>query len=147
MDCTRNDQEGLTEPIKNITKDVGFEVPTAMLMKTTIFCSVTARSSVKVHWWFGRTYRLHLQKLRAGQARRLHASLLLAPYLAFSSTLICSSETSADLPNYAVLQPWRLYSSSSKTGTILQYSNRIPKDVQIDTAPAGLGVDLAIRRF
>lgn len=49
MDYTRNGQERLTETIKNIIKDVGFGVPTAKLMKTTIFFIVEARGSVKVH--------------------------------------------------------------------------------------------------
>jgi hypothetical protein len=47
----------------------GFEVLTAVVMKSSIFWDIMQCSSLKVNWRFGRTYRLHLQGRRRIQAR------------------------------------------------------------------------------
>jgi hypothetical protein len=44
--------------------NVGFEVLTAVVMKSTIFWDMTLCSPLKINRRFGRTYRLHLQGRR-----------------------------------------------------------------------------------
>jgi hypothetical protein len=44
----------------NTPKDVGFEVLTAVVMKSTIFWDITLCSPLSVNQRFGGTYRLHL---------------------------------------------------------------------------------------
>jgi hypothetical protein len=44
-----------------IPKLVGFEVLTAVVMKSSIFWDITPCSPLKVNQRFGGTYRLHLQ--------------------------------------------------------------------------------------
>jgi hypothetical protein len=69
---------------------VGFEVLTAVVMKSIIFWNITPCSPLRVNRRFGGTYRLHLQ---APLATCFHAG-----FLAYFSTLkmeaICSSEKS-----------------------------------------------------
>jgi hypothetical protein len=48
---------------------VGFEVLTAVVMKSTIFWDITPCISMKVNRRFGGTYRLHLQGRRISKAR------------------------------------------------------------------------------
>jgi hypothetical protein len=65
-------------PTNNIVKQtrnkqtVGFEVLTAVVMKSSVFWDKTPCSLVKVNWCFGETYRLHLQGRRVKQARNQH---------------------------------------------------------------------------
>jgi hypothetical protein len=51
------------------TRPAGFEVITAVVMKSTIFCDITPCSPLKVNRRFGGTYRLHLQGKRISRAR------------------------------------------------------------------------------
>jgi hypothetical protein len=51
---------------------VGFEVLTAVMMKSSIFWDITLYSSLKISWHFGGTYHLHLQACYL-----LHAGFLL----------------------------------------------------------------------
>jgi hypothetical protein len=48
---------------------VGFEVLTAVVMKSSIFWDITPCSPLKVNRSFGGTYRLHLQGRRISRAR------------------------------------------------------------------------------
>jgi hypothetical protein len=48
---------------------VGFEVLTAVVIKSTVFWDITPCSPLKVNQCFGATYRLHLQGLRISQGR------------------------------------------------------------------------------
>jgi hypothetical protein len=50
----------------------GFEVLTAVVMKTTLFWDITPCSSFKFNRRFGGTYRLHLQGRRISRARNQH---------------------------------------------------------------------------
>jgi hypothetical protein len=47
--------------------EVGFEVPTAVAMKSSVFWDITPCGSVKFNWRFRGTCRLHLQGLRISQ--------------------------------------------------------------------------------
>jgi hypothetical protein len=47
---------------------VGFEVLTAVVMKSSVFLNTTPSSPLKVNKRFGGTHRLHLQDLRVSQA-------------------------------------------------------------------------------
>jgi hypothetical protein len=53
---------------KSLIYRVGFEVLTAVVMKSTIFWDITSCSPLKVNRRFGRTYRLHLMR-RISRAR------------------------------------------------------------------------------
>jgi hypothetical protein len=48
---------------------VGFEVLTAVTLKSTVFWDVTSCSAVGVHWHFGGIYDLHLLDQRVNSAR------------------------------------------------------------------------------
>jgi hypothetical protein len=50
-------------------KHVGFEVLTAVVMKNTIFWNIMACSPLSVNWYFGGTYRFHLQGRKISRAR------------------------------------------------------------------------------
>jgi hypothetical protein len=50
--------------IQYLLTDVGFEVLTAVIMKSTIFCDITLCSPLNDNQRFGGTYRLHLQGRR-----------------------------------------------------------------------------------
>jgi hypothetical protein len=89
---------------------LGFEVFTAVVMKSTIFWDITRCSLLNANRRFRGTYCLHLQCRRISHARnhresRWQAELSLSP--AYSSTLkmeaICSSEKSVDIQGTA----WR----------------------------------------
>jgi hypothetical protein len=54
---------------KTTGKIVGFEVFTAVVMKSTIFWDITPCNPLEVNPRFGETYRLHLQGRRVRQAR------------------------------------------------------------------------------
>jgi hypothetical protein len=83
----------LREHINQQSASVGFEVFTAVVMKTIIFWDMTLCSPMSFNRRFGGTYRLHLQ------GRRNRFSHLLVRWFVepISSTLkmeaICSSET------------------------------------------------------
>jgi hypothetical protein len=53
---------------KNVTS-VGFEVLTAVVIKSTIFRDITPCSPLRVNQRFAGTYRLHLQGRKRGRAR------------------------------------------------------------------------------
>jgi hypothetical protein len=85
---------------------VGFEVLTAVVMKSTIFWDITLCSLLNVNRRFRGIYHLHFQGRRISQTRNQHEALLatcftLVSCLAYSWTLkmevICSSETSVDI--------------------------------------------------
>jgi hypothetical protein len=84
---------------------IGFEVLTAVAMKSIIFWDITPCSPLKVNRLLGGSYRLHLQGRRISRARNQREScsspaFTPVSFLAYSSTLkmeaICSSETSVD---------------------------------------------------
>jgi hypothetical protein len=52
--------------------NVGFEVLTAVVMKSTIFWDLLLCSPLSVNRRFGGTYCLHLQSLRVSQTRKQH---------------------------------------------------------------------------
>jgi hypothetical protein len=77
---------------------IGFEVLTAVVMKSTIFWDITPCSSLSVNRCFGGTYRLHLQGRRISRARnqRESRSHPLNLFSTLTMETICSSETSVD---------------------------------------------------
>jgi hypothetical protein len=65
-------------PIREINnRNVGSEVLTAVVMKSTIFWDLTACSPLKVNRRLGGTYRLHLRGLQALLATCFHTGFLL----------------------------------------------------------------------
>jgi hypothetical protein len=56
----------------NNNNNVGFEVLTPVVMKNSIFWNITSRSPLRVNWYFGGTYRLHLQGWKGSQAKNKH---------------------------------------------------------------------------
>jgi hypothetical protein len=100
-------KENIHNPAGN-RKSVGFEVLTAVVMKSTIFWDITPCIPLSVRRRFGGTYRLHLQgrnhKLSKKPAVRaefcLPPGFTLVSCSAYSSTLkmmaTSSSETSVD---------------------------------------------------
>jgi hypothetical protein len=64
---------------KNEWLIVGFEVLTAVVMKSIIFWGITQCSLLKVIGRFGGTYRLHLQGRRISRARNQLESRWKAP--------------------------------------------------------------------
>jgi hypothetical protein len=81
------------------TPCVGFEVLTAVVMKSTLFWDITPYSLLKVNRRFGETYRLHLQVWRIIRARNQRESGWFLTRLISTLKIeeICSSETSVDL--------------------------------------------------
>jgi hypothetical protein len=81
---------------------VGFEIITAVIMKSIIFWNKMPWSPLSVNRGFGGTYSLHLQGRRNKLSKKPACQLLACWFLAelISSTLkmeaICSSETSVD---------------------------------------------------
>jgi hypothetical protein len=85
---------------------VGFEVLTAVVMKSYIFWDIMLCSPLKVNRRYGGTCHLHHQGRRMSQAKHQREGLCFLPTfrlvycLAYSSTLkmepTCSSETSID---------------------------------------------------
>jgi hypothetical protein len=81
---------------------IGFEVLTAVVMKSSVVRDITLSSLLEDNRYFGRTCRLHLHGQRISQARtQLNACFTLVSGLAYSSTLkmeaTFSSETSGHL--------------------------------------------------
>jgi hypothetical protein len=79
---------------------VGFEVLTAVIMRSSIFWDITPCSPLSVNRRFGGTYRLHLQGRRISRALLAifsHACFF-AHLIFFTLKMeaICSSETSVD---------------------------------------------------
>jgi hypothetical protein len=62
----------ITAVTSNLKPHVGFEILTAVALKTSIFCDVMPRSPVSVNRRFGGTFRLHLEGWRVSQARNQH---------------------------------------------------------------------------
>jgi hypothetical protein len=94
--------------------NVGFEVLTLVVIKSSVFCDITPYSPLKVNRSFWEKCRLHLQQVAS---RTLLATCFtLVSCLAYSSTLkmeaICSSETPVDFQRtYTALYPrrWTLH--------------------------------------
>jgi hypothetical protein len=92
--------------VKNMKKIVGFEVFTAVVMKSDIVWDITSCSPLKVNRRFGGTYRLYLQGRDINQARNQRSrsvfhllSRWFLSQLIFSTLkmeAMCSSETSVD---------------------------------------------------
>jgi hypothetical protein len=61
----------------NSSVDVGFEVLTAVVMKSTVFWDVTPYSPLEVNRCFGGTYHLHFQGEPMGTEVHFSISLLL----------------------------------------------------------------------
>jgi hypothetical protein len=59
---------------KTWTSHVGFEVLTAVVMKSSVFWDITPCSPLKVSRRFGWTCRLHLQGRRISEARNKHVA-------------------------------------------------------------------------
>jgi hypothetical protein len=70
--------------LEQVTIHVGFEVLTAVIMKSTIFWNITPCIPLSVNRRFGETYRLHLL------SRWFLAQLI---FSAMKMEAICSSET------------------------------------------------------
>jgi hypothetical protein len=51
---------------------LGFEVFTAMVMKSSLFWEMMSCSPMKVNWCFGGTCHFHIQGWRVSQARNQH---------------------------------------------------------------------------
>jgi hypothetical protein len=62
----------------NISYDVGFEVLTDVVLKSTIFWNITPCNTLSVNRRFGGTCRLHLQGGKISQARNQRACYLLS---------------------------------------------------------------------
>jgi hypothetical protein len=104
-------------------KYVGFEVLTAVVMKSTIFWDTTPCSPLNVNRRFGGTYRLHLQGRKISSARnqresRWQAELLSLPP-AFLLIIFFHPEDGGDMllrnvgwlsTDYTALYPRRQYS-------------------------------------
>jgi hypothetical protein len=91
---------------KQRQEPVGFEVLTAMFMKSCIFWDITQFSTLKVIGRFGGTCRYHPHGRRISQARALFATFFtLVSFVAYSSTsqmeATCCSETSVDFKRAA----------------------------------------------
>jgi hypothetical protein len=72
--------------------EVEVDVPTAVVMKNSIFWNITPCRLLKVNRCFGVTFRLHLQGRRTSQIRNQHKAeskqiFILVSFLASSSTL------------------------------------------------------------
>jgi hypothetical protein len=57
-----------------VRDEVGFEVHTAVVVKSTIFWDITLHSPLSINQRFGGTYRLHLQGRKISWARNQHES-------------------------------------------------------------------------
>jgi hypothetical protein len=118
-------------------KNVGFEVLTAVVMKSTIFWDIKPCSPLKVNRRFWRTYRLHFQGQRIGLARNqlyFPPDFTLVSCSAYSSTLkmeaICSSEATVDFQRRYIPEDSTLH------GNIVCHSAHflgIPSDLYSET--------------
>jgi hypothetical protein len=59
----------VTSCFETVKQNIGFEVLTTVVMKSTIFWDITPCSPLKVNRRFGGTYHLHLQGRRISRAR------------------------------------------------------------------------------
>jgi hypothetical protein len=73
----------------NKTSNVGFEVLTTVVMKSSVFWDITLCSLLKVNHCFRQTCHLHLQGWRISQARN-QREVLLATYFMLVFCLACS---------------------------------------------------------
>jgi hypothetical protein len=87
---------------KHIQCCIGFEVPTAVVVKSSILRNMTRHNPLKVNRLFGETCHLHLQHRRISQTRK-QCELCLLPaftlvcclaYLSLKAEATYSSETS-----------------------------------------------------
>jgi hypothetical protein len=67
-------QNWLIQEIETCKDYAGFEVPTAVVLKSTVFRYITPCSPLRVIRRFGGTYRLHLQGRKISWARNLRQS-------------------------------------------------------------------------
>jgi hypothetical protein len=83
--------------VTNKLSFVGFEVLTAVVMKSTIFWDMTSCRPLKVNWRFGGTYRLHLESgiSRVGSPPAFPL-VFCSAYSPLKMEAICSSATSVD---------------------------------------------------
>jgi hypothetical protein len=93
--------KNLTQNPLHTNKYEGFEVLTAMVVKSTIFWDITLCRPSKVNRRFERTYNLHLLGRRISRARKqVESRVMLVSCSAYSLTLkmeaIYSFETSTD---------------------------------------------------
>jgi hypothetical protein len=90
-----------------LLRHVGFEVITAVVLKSTIFWDRTPCSPLKVNQQFGGTYHLHLQGREVSQGRNQREAAsssvicftlvsCLAYILTLNMEVICSSKKSFD---------------------------------------------------
>jgi hypothetical protein len=71
--------------------DVGFQILTAVVMKSSIFCDIMTCGPLKVNWRFAGTCNRHLERRRISQARNQRGVGSKQ-----SSARTCSSETTVD---------------------------------------------------
>jgi hypothetical protein len=84
---------------------VGFEVLTAVIMKSTIFWDITPCSSLSVNRRFGGTYRLHLQGQKIRRARNMHLhQATTTSTIQFISRLSCYHSTPRSLDTVKFLK-------------------------------------------
>jgi hypothetical protein len=76
---------------------VGFEVLTAMIMKSSIFWNVTPSSPLKVNLHSGGTCHFHLQGRRISQARNQQSFACTCLHADFLLGLFFSSEGGGDM--------------------------------------------------
>jgi hypothetical protein len=114
----------------NSSINVGFEVLTAVAMKTVIFWNITECSPLKVNRRFGGTYCLLLQGRRISRARNKPESRCQAELCCCFSILkmeaTCSSETSVDFQ-----QTTRRYIPEDTTSRLMSESS-FPPDKYVD---------------
>jgi hypothetical protein len=90
-----------------IVSETGLQVPTAVVMKSTIFWDITPCSPLKVNRHFGGKYRLNLQGRKNKPSKKpawnqvasrdcFHAGFLLGLFSNLKMGGICSSEISLD---------------------------------------------------
>jgi hypothetical protein len=101
---------------ENLIQDVGFEVLTAVVMKSSVFWDIMPCSPLKLYRRFGGTCRLHLQRRRICQAR----SQRVAIRTNFLLSLLFDFEDGGDMflrnvgtisTEYTALYPRRWFSS------------------------------------
>jgi hypothetical protein len=98
--------------LSDIINDEGFEVLTALVIKSSIFWGLTPCSPLEVNRYFGGTFSLHLQRRKTGPKKKssMKAGGKIVSYLAHSSTL----KTLSTMPSH------RTKDQVNKTYTIKQ---------------------------
>jgi hypothetical protein len=87
---------------RSLRNDVGFEVLTAVVMKSPIFWDITPCTLLKVNRRFGGTYRRHLRGQRVSQANKQAGSKLASracylPHAGFLLGLLFDPEDGGDM--------------------------------------------------